>query len=62
MTACATGTHSIGEAFRSIQYGEAEVMVAGGTEASVTPIGVAGFTALTAFKHLPGPVTGVDSI
>lgn len=50
VTACATGTHSIGEAFRSIQYGEADVMVAGGTEASITPIGVAGFTALTALS------------
>ena len=37
VTACATGTHSIGEAFRSIQYGEADVMVAGGSEASITP-------------------------
>ncbi len=46
VTACATGTHSIGEAFRSIQYGEADVMVAGGTEASIAPIGVAGFTSL----------------
>ena len=50
VTACATGTHSIGEAFRSIQYGEADVMVAGGTESSVTPIGVAGFCALTALS------------
>ena len=48
VTACATGTHSIGEAFRSIQYGEADVMVAGGAEASITPIGIAGFTSLTA--------------
>lgn len=48
VTACATGTNSIGEAFRSIQYGEADVMVAGGTESSITPVGVAGFTALTA--------------
>lgn len=48
VTACATGTHSIGEAFRSIQYGEAEVMVAGGAESSITPIGISGFTALTA--------------
>ena len=39
VTACATGTHSIGEAFRSIQYGEADVMVAGGAEASITPVG-----------------------
>ena len=38
VTACATGTHSIGEAFRSIQYGEADVMLAGGTENAITPI------------------------
>ena len=50
VTACATGTNSIGEAFRSIQYGEAEVMIAGGTESSITPIGIAGFTALTALS------------
>lgn len=47
-TACATGTNSIGEAFRTIQYGDADVMVAGGTEGAVTPVGIAGFTALTA--------------
>ena len=56
VTACATGTHSIGEAFRSIQYGEADVMVAGGTEASITPIGVAGFTALTALSTSEDPM------
>lgn len=50
VTACATGTNSIGEAFRSIQYGDADVMLAGGTESSITPIGVAGFTALTALS------------
>lgn len=50
VTACATGTHSIGEAFRSIMYGEADVMVAGGAEASITPIGIAGFTSLTALN------------
>lgn len=55
VTACATGTHSIGEAFRSIQYGEADVMVAGGAEASITPIGVAGFTALTALSTVEDP-------
>lgn len=48
VTACATGTHSIGEAYRSIQCGEADVMIAGGTESSITPLGVAGFTSLTA--------------
>lgn len=55
VTACATGTHSIGEAFRSIQYGEADLMVAGGAEASITPIGVAGFTALTALNTTDDP-------
>ncbi len=56
VTACATGTHSIGEAFRSIQYGEADVMVAGGTESSITPLGVAGFTALTALSTSQDPL------
>ena len=55
VTACATGTHSIGEAFRSIQHGEADVMLAGGTEASICPIGVAGFTALTALSAVDDP-------
>ncbi len=57
VTACATGTHSIGEALRAIQCGEADVMVAGGAEASITPIGVAGFTALTALSSNPDPLT-----
>ena len=55
VTACATGTHSIGEAFRSIQYGEADVMVAGGAESSISPIGVSGFTALTALSTCEDP-------
>lgn len=50
VTACATGTNSIGEAFRTIQYGDADVMLAGGTESSVTPIGIAGFSSLTALS------------
>ena len=55
VTACATGTHSIGEAMRSIQHGEADVMVAGGAEASITPIGVAGFCGLTALSTSEDP-------
>ena len=55
VTACATGTHSIGEAYRSIQYGEADVMAAGGTESSICPVGVAGFTALTALSTSEDP-------
>lgn len=55
VTACATGTNSIGEAFRTIQYGDADVMLAGGTESSVTPIGIAGFTALTALSDVDDP-------
>lgn len=55
VTACATGTNSIGEAFRAVQYGEADVMVAGGTESSVTPIGIAGFAALTALTSSDDP-------
>lgn len=55
VTACATGTHSIGEAFRTIQYGDADVMVAGGTEASIVEIGVAGFSALTALSTSEDP-------
>ena len=55
VTACATGTNSIGEAYRTSQYGDAEVMIAGGTESSVTPIGIAGFTALTALTSSDDP-------
>ena len=55
VTACATGTHSIGEAYRTIQYGDADVMVAGGTESSICPIGIAGFSALTALSFSEDP-------
>ena len=55
VTACASSTHSIGDAFRAIQYGDADVMVAGGTEASVCPTGIAGFTALTALSTTNDP-------
>ena len=55
VTACASGTHCIGDAFRAIQYGDADVMVAGGTESSVCPTGIAGFTALTALSTTNDP-------
>lgn len=55
VTACTTGANSIGEAFRTIQYGDAEVMVAGGCESSITPIGIAGFCALTALTSSEDP-------
>lgn len=55
VTACATGTNNIGEAFRSIQYGEADVMVTGGTEGAVCPLGIAGFSALTALSTVDDP-------
>lgn len=55
VTACASGTHCIGEAYRSIQAGDAEVMVAGGAESCITPVGVAGFSALTALSVSADP-------
>ena len=56
VTACASGTHSIGDAFRAIQYGDADIMIAGGTESSICPTGVAGFTALTALTKCEDPM------
>ena len=56
VTACATGTHSIGEAYRSIQCGDADVMIAGGTESAITPIGIGGFAALTALSTKTDPM------
>ena len=56
VTACATGSHCIGEAMRSIQYGDAEVMLAGGTEASITPLSVAGFSKITALTTSEDPM------
>lgn len=44
VSACATGTHSVGDAFRAIQYGDADAMVAGGCEATITTIGIGAFT------------------
>ncbi len=55
VTACASGTNSIGEAVRTIQYGDADVMVAGGTEAAVSPIGISTFDALTALSSSEDP-------
>lgn len=50
VTACATGTNCIGDAMRTIQYGEADIMLAGGTESCICPTGVAGFQQLTALS------------
>jgi 3-oxoacyl-[acyl-carrier-protein] synthase II len=58
VTACATGTHAIGDAFRIIQRGEAKAMVCGGTESCITPLGVGGFCALKALsKNNSSPKT-----
>lgn len=51
VTACASATNSIGESYKSIVYEEADVILAGGCEASITPLGVAGFTSLTALSE-----------
>lgn len=55
VTACASGTNSIGEAFRAIQYGTNDIIVAGGAESSIVPLGVAGFSALTALSTTEDP-------
>lgn len=56
VTACASGTNSIGDAFRAIQYDDADIMVAGGTESCICPTGVAGFAGLTALSTSTDPM------
>jgi 3-oxoacyl-[acyl-carrier-protein] synthase II len=51
MSACATSAHAIGEAFRTIRYGDADVMLAGGTEAAVLPMSIGGFGNMTALSE-----------
>jgi len=50
VTACATGTHAIGDAFKIIQRGDADIMIAGGTEATISPLGIGGFCAMKALS------------
>jgi len=50
VTACATGAHCIGDAFRAIQYGDAEAIITGGTEANITPLTIGGFNAMKALS------------
>lgn len=64
VTACATGTHAIGEAYRAISYGMADAIIAGGTEAAVQPIAIGGFAnskALTNAQHLEEACTPFDA-
>lgn len=56
VTACASGTHCIGDAFRAIQYDDADIMLAGGAESCICPTGVAGFQALTALTTETNPL------
>ena len=52
VTACATGLHSIGDAFKAVKYGDADVMITGGCEAAVCKTGIQGFAALTALSTI----------
>ena len=53
VSACATGTHAIGDAYRMIQYGDSDVIITGGTEASVHPLAIAGFANMRALSKNP---------
>lgn len=55
VTACASATHSIGEAFRNIKHGYSDVVIAGGAEAPITEIGISGFASLTALTKATDP-------
>src|SRR5690606_17220865 len=57
VTACATGTNSIGDAFKAIERGDADVMITGGTEAPITTMAIAGFNAAKALSTNPDPKT-----
>lgn len=57
VTACSTSAHEIGEAFRSVKYGYCDVAIAGGTEASILPVAIAGFTSCMALTKNPDPAT-----
>ncbi|GFZ31891.1 3-oxoacyl-[acyl-carrier-protein] synthase 2 [Clostridium zeae] len=55
ITACASATNSIGEAFRNIKFGYSDIMIAGGAEASITPLGIAGFASMNALSKNENP-------
>ncbi|CEH28812.1 3-oxoacyl-ACP synthase [Aneurinibacillus migulanus] len=57
VTACASGANSIGDAFKVIQRGDADIMIAGGTEAPITDLALAGFSSMTALSFNPDPET-----
>lgn len=60
VSACATGTHSIGDAFRMIQRGDADAMIAGGTESTITPLAIGGFNVMKALSTRNDDPTGAS--
>ena len=62
VTACAGGTNAVGDAFHYIRDGYAEVMLCGGTEASITPMSIGGFTSMKALTHDGGPQPGLHPL